>query len=79
MIPEYPLGQMVSRQVNEGRLDINPKLGQALASYDFKHNLDSEMRENYDVVREYLDMYPDPSEPPTLDKVENVLKNCNII
>lgn len=79
MIPDYPLGKMVIRQINESRLDINPKLGQAIASYNYKRNLDNEMREHYDVMRTYYEMFPEPDEPPTVEKVERVLKECGVI
>lgn len=70
---------MVARQVNENRVDIDPQLGQALASHDFKLNLDSEMRENYDVVRAYLGAFPDPTDPPSPAKVESVLRSLDLI
>jgi hypothetical protein len=72
MIPDYPLAQMVSRQVNENRLDIDRNLAEALVNYDLKNNLDVDLKENYDIVNGYFKAFPELDHPPTIERMEQV-------
>ena len=73
MIPDYPLGQMISKQINENRMDIEPNLSEALLNYNLKNNLEKSSREKYNIINKYFNLYPNLDEPPTTERIEHLI------
>ena len=65
---------MVTRQINENRLDIDPKLGEALVNYNMSNTLEKSLKEEYLVVHSYFEKFPDLRRPPCAERVEEVLE-----
>lgn len=72
MIPDYPLGRMVAKQINENRMDIEPNLSEAILNFNLKNNLEKDAKEKYDIINIYYKHYPE-LKPPTEEKIDHVL------
>lgn len=73
MIPDYPLGRSIAKQINENRMDIEPNLAEAILSFNLKNNLEKDLKEKYDVVNIYYKLYPE-IEQPTEERIEHLLR-----